>query len=642
VGDPVVAAEPEVGRRSKRLQGRTPIWLGIVVGLMGAIFVGLGIVILRGELRFGEDGVAVIGEVLSTYVDSGTGDDADTYHLRYRFLDAEGREHRGSAQIDQFAYLGTNVGDPVTVTYLPDDPGTHRTGSPEPQLLLPIGMAALGGLFAMMGPVLVLTSLRERRRPGSSPAAASRIAGEPDDLRRIDTFTRSPMTLFGVLISPILGIAFLALAAFGITQLFEDPRWIAGVLVGGLFGLMLLAGGIDGLRSGLSAKVLEVGPDGLWLPRVGRLAWADVAAIRIEDYRGVGPTRGTSAGISTGSGFRVGFRRESSTATYRRLGIVPADPRLASRAGGNTSRLLMTGFTRLVNQLRPGTRLTEPGALSPFGVNAHELEQPFEDVVASVGRFATIGTGPLPAAAAMPQRAATPPPPTAGGRPLDEARIRAIDAALGLPAVGASPSLTAAGAAAAGASAAAPAAATLAAAAATAAVLPGRAMSGMPTTSPSPTFAAIPPDRPAPPSRTFMRRSGSVLDGVEVEGGVGGVVISGVIGLVGAALRRRPSETAVLRVGPEGLGLVDVVDLAWRDIAEVRVDDGALQVLPVDTDSVARHRPPRSSVWSRAKVGGSLFGNDGRPAFSLELARVDAVDDEILDLIAAYRVVDEM
>ena len=77
------------------------------------------------------------------------------------------------------------------------------------------------------------------------------------------------------------------------------PIWFLAVflLVPGVFfvlGLRQLRGTIGRLRRSFGdAETLSVGPDGVWLPDLGRVAWADVGEVRTE--------RGSSL-VSSGSG----------------------------------------------------------------------------------------------------------------------------------------------------------------------------------------------------------------------------------------------------------------------------------------------------------------------------------------------------
>ena len=120
--------------------------------------------------------------------------------------------------------------------------------------------------------------------------------------------------------------------------------------------------------------------------------------------------------------------------TYLRLGIVPRDPWLASKAPGGIAVAMISAFVRFVNSMRSSPGLTDPATMAPFGLMAFELEQPFESLVESVRRFAPV----LEVGEPVPSEAlAATPVPIAEDRfqsargPLTDAAIREIDASLG-------------------------------------------------------------------------------------------------------------------------------------------------------------------------------------------------------------------
>ena len=611
MSDSTARGGPATGRRRRGGQAGVPIWLGFLVAAMGSIFLLLGIVMARQELRFGDEGVQTTGVVTAVRIEIGTGDDADTHYVHYRFVDAAGVEHGGQSQVDGATYSRTRAGDDVVITYLASDPTTSRVGTPEPQLLFPMGFGGMGALFGLMGPVLVITALRNRRGAAAAAAAGASSVGsavvQPADLRRVDVFTRTPMAVFGLVAAPIAGLAFFAIAIYGLGQLGSDPGWIIGVVMGGFFGLLLVASGVAGLRSGLGLRMAEIGPNGIWLRGLGQLAWSEVGEVRVEQARGIGAQRGTRVGMGVGA-IGVSAESESVTASYRRLGIIPRDPALANPKPG-LARLMSSAFIRFLNTIRPGTGLTDPIALSTYGINAAELEQPLDEVVASIRRF-------LPAEGTNPDAATNAPSDAAPGtEPVTPASAPFV-ASLG------------------------------------AGFTPQKPVTPAAT---GPSIVEVRPDAPAvPASRTFYRGSrGSILDGVEVEGGLVGTLITAAIGAISANRRNRPSSEAsgveVLRVGPDGISIPDLVDLAWPDISSIDVQerdyndapDNILMVVPRDAQLTETREPPRGSAWTIGRVGGSLFGGGGTPAFALHLRQVDAPTDEILDVIAQYRVVDE-
>jgi hypothetical protein len=221
--------------------------------------------------------------------------------------------------------------------------------------------SAIGLLFSVVGVALIWTSLRAR----TAEAPKTRTNLGPDDVER---FTRSPMRIFVDLVgAPIGGLAFLGVA---IAILFT-PAFL-GSIVFGFFGILMLTGAAVTVRRGIGMTVATVGPGGIWTPELGQLPWTEIAELRIEDPTGIGgPNNGT-------------------TTTYRRLGIVPRTQELIENAPGRDAMSLARGFMSFVNTLKPGTGLSDPTALAPYGIQAYETEQPFADIIRSVQRFAPV------------------------------------------------------------------------------------------------------------------------------------------------------------------------------------------------------------------------------------------------------------
>ncbi len=149
---------------------------------------------------------------------------------------------------------------------------------------------------------------------------------------------------------------------------------VVGPLIFGFFGLLMALAAIVGARRLLERRVLEVGPDGLWSPQVGRLAWTDVAEIRHEVYAAPASRRG-------------------GTLLVDRLGIVPVDSaRLHQPTAERAVQLLSRAYTATVG--RAGRSSTGASTLTRFGIRAAEIDAPFDEVIARVGEFVPI-SGPV-------------------------------------------------------------------------------------------------------------------------------------------------------------------------------------------------------------------------------------------------------
>ena len=142
---------------------------------------------------------------------------------------------------------------------------------------------------------------------------------------------------------------------------------VIGPLIFGFFGLLMALGALVGVRRLLQRRVLEVGPDGLWSPAVGRLQWSDIAQIRHEVH-------GTPAG------------RRGGSVLVQRLGIVPVGAaRIHPAPAERVVQLLSRGYMATVG--RAGRDSTGAGNLARFGIKAAEIDAPFVEVLARVGEY---------------------------------------------------------------------------------------------------------------------------------------------------------------------------------------------------------------------------------------------------------------
>lgn len=155
------------GRRSG--SGQLPWWFGVPFLLGGLLVVGLGVVMVLDELRYGSEGVAIQGTVLGTDYSSGGPDSGPSWSVEYEFVDpATGRTYAGETDVSEEVYDSTATGDRIEVTYVPADPAKSRVGPPEPQLVIPLIVVGAGLLFAVVGlGLLALTRWLRSNRPPS-------------------------------------------------------------------------------------------------------------------------------------------------------------------------------------------------------------------------------------------------------------------------------------------------------------------------------------------------------------------------------------------------------------------------------------------------------------------------------------------
>ncbi len=194
-----------------------------------------------------------------------------------------------------------------------------------------------------------------------------------DDERVV--FRKSGMRMaFDGCLLPVGAVLFLGMAVlllFG--ALGVDPLTrLIGAGMFGFFGVFMASGAVTLIERGTVGRVADVGPDGIWLPEMGRLPWSALAEVRLEILRGVGGNDATA------------------TVAYRRLGVVPRDPTIRP-SGATTAGWAMAGaFVALVRRLDPRVRLgiDDP---APFGAGEPELGRAdFERLLEVTRRYVTV------------------------------------------------------------------------------------------------------------------------------------------------------------------------------------------------------------------------------------------------------------
>ena len=106
----------------------------------------------------------------------------DRFYARYAFTLAgageEAEMRSGEQRVSEDTFNRLAVGDPVKVTYLPDDPGTARLDQADPDNRARdvLSGVALGVIVVILG-LLVLGSI-QRRRPAAPPRGRQLIRGQ--------------------------------------------------------------------------------------------------------------------------------------------------------------------------------------------------------------------------------------------------------------------------------------------------------------------------------------------------------------------------------------------------------------------------------------------------------------------------------
>jgi hypothetical protein len=436
------------------------------------------------------------------------------------------------------------------------------------------------------------------------------VVAKVDDLERVDRFRRSPVRVIGELVlAPVGGIGFLAFAVVLLGQVSTMPEALMFAGLAAFFGVLLLSGVPPMLRRGLGTTLLEVGPSGIWHRDVGRLAWADLAEVRLE--RNIGAGGGNGAAL----------------ATYVRLGIVPRDQARVAGLSGGLGRKLAGAFIRFANsQARSrGSRrgMTEIEETAPLGVYAYELDGSFDTLVESIRRFMPVGER----VDHEPSAQASPIPGRPVGGALSNESLVEIDLMLAQSPVPAGEA---------------------------GANVPEPSLMDLVRESTRAEVAA-----PPPPGATFYRPAIKPLDAVlgvlsvlallpglallvplvqrpGLGGGIWVVIVGILVIAVGVPwfrrvfgmlwrLRGRSSGAERLRVGPEGVWLRGMDTRPWASIRQIRAERAG---------SVRRLGSPPVERWQLVVVPASSGDADSK--FRVGSDELDAPFDDVLELIRRY------
>jgi hypothetical protein len=382
-----------VGRRRRAGRGM-PIWFGAAFVLLGVLVMVAVAAGYRDTSRLADEGVATQGTVAQLYTTPAEGSGHE-YWVGYVFTDpASGDEYRATAQVGQTTFAATQVGDPIQVTYLPTDPGIHTVGTPTASPLLFAAFEGLGLLFAASGAVLTWPAIRTRRGPVRVPAGATSAVASPggvssvatgDARSRVDVFNRSRVQIVITAVSPVIGLGVVALGAYLLARSpGVDLLFFGGIAT--LIGTLVLLTGLNAYRNGLGRRMLEVGPDGLWMRGLGWLPWSAVGEVRLDEAHPAGAA-GTADGAGSTDGLGPATPTRAVPPRYTRVAIVPRVPEHAPGSPAGQSAALVAGIGTVVRR-RLGARRGGPATSARHGLRAYEVERPLEEVVASLRRFA--------------------------------------------------------------------------------------------------------------------------------------------------------------------------------------------------------------------------------------------------------------
>ena len=347
----------------------TSLFLLIAI-VMGLAFIWVGVISRQQERAYATEGIETSGTVTAKAFVPGTADDPDEYKLAYGFTTLDGRRFSGVGRVSSDTYAQTDVGDQVTVSYLDSRPSTNRIGGAMPALLSFL-FGAVGAALAFGGGALfVRNTLRLVRGDRTMPTP---IAPRGSQSEVTYVFRRPAARILVDLLGPPIGAAMFLGGAWliGLSGLVNADAFARVLfLVGfGFFGLLLLLAVPMGLRRGLNPALLEIGPAGIWIPEMGRLAWNEIREVRLESSLGAGG--GTDV----------------ATTSYARLGIVPVDPARGEAVRRGLAWRAVDGYMDLARRLRPGARLPDLDNMAPFGIYAYELGGSLDQAVAAVERY---------------------------------------------------------------------------------------------------------------------------------------------------------------------------------------------------------------------------------------------------------------
>jgi hypothetical protein len=159
-----------------------PLWFAALWLLFGAPFLIVGVrgLVVRNSLRheLASGGETVVGTVIKKEIaraDAFT----RTYWIDFRYLARDGQRFQSHAQLDEDIWYGLTELGPIQVRYLRAHPDRRViAGEPDDTIMWWI-FAGLGGLFSLIGVLLLAFRIRRAlRRPGgglrkSPPPTAS-------------------------------------------------------------------------------------------------------------------------------------------------------------------------------------------------------------------------------------------------------------------------------------------------------------------------------------------------------------------------------------------------------------------------------------------------------------------------------------
>lgn len=149
------------------------LWFGGIWLSVGSLFLVIGIWVgvhrimvndrLEKEGRTTK-GMVLTKEVYSTSSKSGS-QSSPSYRITFRFTPREAETVRGTAEVNAEDWDVLEERGPIQVTYLPDQPQSHRVlGQSKTEIVLPLVFGVVGGILSSIGGFIVLNALGKRTR----------------------------------------------------------------------------------------------------------------------------------------------------------------------------------------------------------------------------------------------------------------------------------------------------------------------------------------------------------------------------------------------------------------------------------------------------------------------------------------------
>lgn len=137
------------------LAGRSfPFWFGGIWLVCGVPFLVVGIYValdtVRQQQRYTNEAQVTQGMVLTKWISRGN-NESTSYWVSYRFRGPDGAVVKNETKVSGALWDGLVERESVRVTYLPDQPRTHRIEDQGSDWILPLVFTGLGIVFVPLG-----------------------------------------------------------------------------------------------------------------------------------------------------------------------------------------------------------------------------------------------------------------------------------------------------------------------------------------------------------------------------------------------------------------------------------------------------------------------------------------------------------